>query len=91
MVRVYVWIGRGSHRSIGLPEYGLGGQIQSPELSLGNNGGDFHVTITACGSTGDYLDIITSAGTGVMFPLSEEYETMEADSTTDVILMSWHS
>lgn len=72
-------LAEGAIGSIGLPEYGLGGQIQSPELSLGNNGGDFHVTITACGSTGDYLDIITSVGTGVMFPLSEEYETMEAD------------
>ena len=73
-------IAQGAIAGIGLPEYGFGGQLQSPELSLNNNGGKFHIEITACGTRGDYLQVtLASSGNGVSCALSENYEVFTAD------------
>ncbi len=74
----------GAIGGVGLPEYNYGGQIQSPELTLSNGGGKFHVKITACGQyeSGEYLAVYTSKGKrGFYCPLTKDYQTFEADVT----------
>ena len=72
---------QGAIGSIGLPAYGIGGQLQSPELSLGHNGGKFHLKIMACSQTpGEYLYVYTlKSKKGVSIRLDTEYKTYEAD------------
>lgn len=81
------WVGylcglaKGAIGGIGVVEYGIGGQIQTPFLSLGHDGGKYTVTITTCGTTGDYLYVVNSSGEGGAIPLSENYETYTAEFT----------
>ncbi|MDE6669341.1 MAG: hypothetical protein K2K26_06640 [Muribaculaceae bacterium] len=64
---------------IGLSQYGIGGEIQTPYLTLGNNGGKFKMSVSVCGTYGDYLYIVTSSGVGGAIALSDEYETYVAE------------
>ena len=71
---------QGAIAGIGIPAYGIGGQIQSPELSLNNNGGKFRVEITACGTSGDYLQVfLASSRIGISCQLSEQYKVFSAE------------
>ncbi len=71
----------GAVGGIGNMQYGIKGQIQSPELSLGNGSGKFHITLTACGQyEGEVLNVYTLKGNkGVMCQLTGDYQTFEAD------------
>jgi hypothetical protein len=74
----------GAIAGTGLSELNYGGQIQSPELTLSNNGGKFHVKITACGQydSGEYLAVYTSKGNrGFYCPITKTYQTFESDIT----------
>lgn len=64
---------------VGVSQYGIGGEIQTPYLTIGNNGGKFKVIVSACGTPGDYLNVVTSSGIGGSIPLSDEYEVYEAE------------
>ncbi|MGN0221161.1 MAG: hypothetical protein ACI4BA_03445 [Prevotella sp.] len=49
------------------------GELQTPELSLGNGNGDFNVTLRVCGTDGDYLVVKNLAGYYNAVALSSEY------------------
>ncbi len=76
----YLWgIANGALGVVGVPDYGLGGELQTPELSLANNGGKCHVKITVYGPNGDYLYVVNRLGGGLLIQLSGEFETYEGD------------
>ena len=59
---------------IGISMFGISGQIQTPFLSLQNNGGKYNLTFSACGTPGDYLYVINSKGFGTVVSLSDDYD-----------------
>ena len=71
----------GAIGAVGVPELGIAGQLQSPELTLCNNGGTFHIKVSACGMyDGDVLYIYTAKGMrGIACDLLTDYHTFEAD------------
>ena len=50
------------------------GELQTPELSLGNDNGDFNVTLKVCGVEGDYLVVKNLAGYFNTVALSDGYK-----------------
>lgn len=56
---------QGGLGAMSLPDYGVKGELQSPELSLSNNGGTCHVEIVAYGVPGDRVDVINNAARGL--------------------------
>ncbi len=64
---------------VGYPGWGFGGEIQTPWLSLANNGGKFNISISACGSDGDYLCVANSAGETYKCELSDNYRLFELE------------
>ncbi|MGM9816564.1 MAG: hypothetical protein ACI304_05850 [Lepagella sp.] len=71
----------GAIGAVGVPEFGIAGQLQSPELTLCNNGGTFHIKVSACGMyEGEVLYIYTAKGMkGIACDLLTDYQTFEAD------------
>ena len=71
---------QGAIGGIGLPQYRVGGQLQSPELSLGHNGGKYNIKITACGlSAGELLNVYSlKSRKGAAIRLQTQYTTVEA-------------
>ncbi len=55
-------IGLGGIGATNEPDFGVGGQIQSPELSLGNDGGHYKVEIELLGEPDDQIIVVNSAG-----------------------------
>lgn len=85
-------IADGALGAVGVPQYGIGGQIQSPELSLNNDGGTFHIKLSACGQyEGENLQVYALNGkNGISCPLTTDYQTFEGDiegGTLDDILV----
>ncbi len=73
----------GAIAGLGYPEYGMSAQIQTPYLTLGNNGGKVHVKVvarTTADNVGDYLRIYSFNNlTGFSGELTTEWQTIEGD------------
>lgn len=68
----------------GLTEYNISGELLTPELTLSNNDGVYHVTVTARSMLSeDNLQVYgRKSGEGVQFSLSpDEWRTFQADIT----------
>ncbi len=57
------------------PDFGVGGQIQSPELSLGNDGGRYKVEIELIGEPDDDIIVVNSAGEQHAIYIEDDYAT----------------
>lgn len=55
-------LGLGGIGATNNPDFGIGGQIQSPELSLGNDNGHYKVEIELFGEPDDEIIVVNSAG-----------------------------
>lgn len=70
--------------------YGLHSELHSPELSTGNNGGNYTISVTASGYEGDYLLILNNEGTTKAIPLTNSLQTynidMDGGTDNDVIV-----
>lgn len=76
----YVYLGAfidGAIGAMGIPEYGIGGEVQTPEFSSHNNDGVYDVTMTCQGTSGDYLRVANLANVGGYILLDGTWQTFE--------------
>ncbi len=78
---------------VGMPAYGYGGELQSPWLSVGNNGGKYTVVVSACGQPGDYLCVVNSKNEGYKIELTADYEeyTLEFEGGTEFEFLGFYT
>lgn len=83
----------GGVAGIGIAELGVPGEIQSPQLSLGNNGGKYLLSFTVSGTAGERLNVFNLGGRGVQAVLTEEPKTysqieMEGGLEEDILVFT---
>lgn len=66
-------ISDGALGAMSMPDYGVRGELQTPELSLSNNGGTCHVDIMAYVAPGDRVIIMNSKGDGLALEGTGDY------------------
>ncbi len=69
-----VGLADGAIGGVGYPQYGMGGEIQTPWLTLTADDGKFTVLVSAYGEEGDMLCVVNSNGKGFYLPLAPEYQ-----------------
>ncbi len=80
----YVYLGAlidGAIGAMGNPVFGIGGEVQTPELSTQHNDGVYNVKMTVKGHAGDYLTVINRARVGGYIELNGEWQTLEFSLT----------
>lgn len=71
----------GAVGGVGFPAARIGGQLNSPDLRLHNDGGKFHVILNAIGTRGSYLYVVRPDESGVAVALTGDYDNFEFDMT----------
>lgn len=75
-------VGNGGIGAGGDSTYGIAGQIQSPELSLGNGDKSYKVTVMVAGTPGDIIKVMNS---------SREIQQIQLDSSMQAATLDFHN
>ena len=60
---------------MGVPDLGISGELQTPEIDTSNNGGEYEVTVSVLGMPGDYMAVYNRGKCGGYIELDGDWQT----------------
>lgn len=86
-------LGMGGVGATNNPDFGIGGQLQSPELSLGNDNGRYKVEIELFGEPDDEIIVVNSAGEKHAIYIDDDYaaETLFFENGKEGDILTFYS